>query len=614
MFKRKRIMNIGAIYRGDNKCFFKVWSPWANDIKVKISPDNQVLQLEKEEDYWSGEFEEIPPGTKYMYRINNGFDRPDPASNYQPYDVHSESEVVDHSAYKWNDSNWIPWPLEDYIIYEMHIGTFTPEGTFEAAIEKISHLKNLGITAVEIMPVSQFPGDRNWGYDGVSPFAPQNSYGGPEGLKKLVDTFHQNKISVILDVVYNHLGPEGNYLNQYAPYFTSKYQTPWGNALNFDGEYSDEVKKYFIQNALYWFEHFHFDGLRLDAIDKIVDTGAKHFLQELVEEVKNYSEKTGVKKILIAESDLNDEKIIRPVEQNGYGMDAQWSDDFHHSLHALLTGERDGYYSDFGSKDDLINSMTRGFVYNGKYSKYRKRRHGNDVSKRDLKQFIICSQNHDQVGNRAFGERLSTLISFESYKLAACLVVLTPFTPMLFMGQEFYETAPFQYFISHSDPELIKAVQKGRRDEFRQFNWEQVVPDPFAEETFLNSKLQWDNLQVSKNLAICELHKKLIEYRKNNSVFKENTMASIKLDNLQELDIILFTRCSTEKSLFGIINLEPETITTLINVPAGNWRKVFDTASEEWFGSGTAIHDTLIGKEQNMTLKRESFILFESEI
>jgi maltooligosyltrehalose trehalohydrolase len=335
-------MNIGAIYRGDNKCTFRVWSPLVKDIKVKITyPVEKILQLEKDSsDYWTGEFNDIVPGTRYMYRINNGFDRADPASNYQPFDVHSESEVIDHSSYKWNDEKFKPVLLEDYIIYEMHTGTFTPEGTFESAIGKIKHLKSLGITAVEIMPVAQFPGSRNWGYDGAYPFAVQNSYGGPEGLKKLVDTLHSNGFSVILDVVYNHLGPEGNYLSQYAPYFTSRYQTPWGNAVNFDGYYSDEVKNYFFENALYWFEHFHFDALRLDAIDKIYDRTAKHFLQELAEKTDEFSSRSGKKKILIAESDLNDDKIIRPLHQKGFGIDAQWSDDFHHSLHSFITGEK----------------------------------------------------------------------------------------------------------------------------------------------------------------------------------------------------------------------------------------------------------------------------------
>jgi maltooligosyltrehalose trehalohydrolase len=607
-------MNLGTEYLGNNRCRFRVWSPFTKDIKVKIFPSGQIFQLVKEdEQYWSGEFDNIPPGTKYMFRINDGMEKPDPMSNFQPEDVHSASQVVDHSSYRWGDSNWEPIPLEDYILYELHIGTFTPEGTFESAVSKIPHLKELGITAVEVMPVSQFPGDRNWGYDGVYPYAPQNNYGGPQGLKKLVDAMHQNGIAVILDVVYNHLGPEGNYLSQFAPYFTKKYKTPWGNSINFDDEYSDEVKKYFIHNALYWLDVYHFDGLRLDAIDKIYDFGARPFLQELAENVEQYEKRRGKKKLLIAESDLNDEKIIRPLKDKGIGMDAQWSDDFHHSLHSLATGEKDGYYMDFGKPEDLALSLQDTFVFNGKYSKFRKRRHGNNPAERNLNQFIFNLQNHDQIGNRGFGERISTLISFELYKLSTCVLLTAPAIPLIFMGQEFYETSPFLYFISHTDQELIKAVQKGRREEFSHFHWKEDIPDPFSEETFERSKPDWNSLSDEKNRVIFNLHKNLISYRKNNSVFKDNERMNIHATVVKDFNIVLFHRKSAGKSIFSIMNFEPAPVTTFINIPEGNWKKIIDTSSEEWLGPDVSTADNLKGMEQNLTLKRESFVLYESE-
>jgi maltooligosyltrehalose trehalohydrolase len=607
-------MNIGSIYKGENKCEFRVWSPIAQDISVKIISPERTIQLEKtENDYWVGESDDIPPGTRYKYRINNGFDRPDPASNYQPVDAHSESEVIDHSSFKWTDNSFIPPPLEDYIIYELHIGTFTPEGTFTSAIEKINHLKDLGITVVEIMPVAHFPGDRNWGYDGVHPFAPDKSYGGPEGLKRLVNSLHDNGLAVLLDVVYNHLGPEGNYLSQYAPYFTNKYQTPWGNALNFDGEYSDEVRNYFIQNALYWFNYFHFDGLRLDAIDKIYDTGAKHFLQELAESVKEFNNRNNTNKILIAESDLNDDKIIRPLDDKGFGIDAQWSDDFHHSLHSLITGENEGYYKDFGQINHLVKSIKNSFVYDGVYSPYRKRRHGNCVKERDLKQFVVNIQNHDQIGNRGLGERISTLVSFEKYKLASAAVILSPNIPLLFMGQEFYETSPFLYFISHSDPELIQAVQKGRKEEFNTFNWSEEIPDPFAVDTFERSKLQWNFSNDEKNAVIFSLYKYLISLRKEHPVFKSNNRDAIEAVKAEDYNVIVFQWSPSGKSIYGFMNFEPETITMLTDVPKGNWRKILDTSDIQWMGPGTSTEKQLIGNKQNITIKRESFVLYESE-
>ncbi len=375
------------------------------------------------------------------------------------------------------------------IMYELHAGTFIPEGTFDAVIPGLDHLKDLGINATDIMPVAQFPGERNWGYDGVYPFAVQNSYGGPDGLKRIVNECHTKGIAVILDVIYNHLGPEGNYLRDYGPYFTDRYKTPWGQAINFDGPYSNEVRNFFIENALSWLKNYHIEGLRIDAIHGIYDMSAQPFLPELAERVEEFSQQEGRKFYLIAESDLNNSYALRPRDSGGSGLDALWCDDFHHALHTLLTGETDGYYVDFGKIGHLVKSFREGFVYSGQYSAFRKRNHGNSSADIPPDRFVVFSQNHDQTGNRLKGERLSSLVSFESLKLAAGVVLLSPYIPLIFMGEEYGETAPFLFFISHSDPELIKAVRQGRKDEFKTFNWKDEPPDPQDIETFMRSKL-----------------------------------------------------------------------------------------------------------------------------
>ncbi|HEY9749003.1 MAG TPA: malto-oligosyltrehalose trehalohydrolase, partial [Allocoleopsis sp.] len=371
-------MRLGAQYLGNGQCEFILWAPTATTVSLQLlSPKQQQIAMEQQEGgYWRVLVPNVEPGTLYQYQVDDGEPRPDPASNLQPQGVHGPSQVVAHQ-FGWSDRNWDSVPLEAMIIYELHVGTFTQEGTFEAAISRLADLKDLGINAIEIMPVAQFPGDRNWGYDGVYPFAVQDSYGGPEGLKKLVDACHQQGLAVVLDVVYNHFGPEGNYLSCFGPYFTNTYRTPWGSAINFDDTYSPGVRNYFIENALYWLRDYHIDALRLDAVHAIYDLGAKHFLQELGENVATLSEQVGRKLYLIAESDLNDPRVIRPVEQGGHGLDAQWSDDFHHALHALVSSDRQGYYQDFGECEQLAKAYRDTFVYDWKYSPHRHRFHGN---------------------------------------------------------------------------------------------------------------------------------------------------------------------------------------------------------------------------------------------
>jgi maltooligosyltrehalose trehalohydrolase len=455
---------------------------------------------------------EAPPGTRYCFTID-GTDRPDPASRLQPEGVHGPSEVVGRE-FEWHDAGWRGLPIEELAIYELHVGTFTPEGTFDAAIERLDSLRQLGINAIELLPIAQFPGERNWGYDGVYVSAVQHSYGGPQGLKRLADACHRRGMAILLDVVYNHLGPEGNYLGEFGPYFTDRYKTPWGLALNFDGAQSDHVRWFFIHSALQFVDEFHIDGLRVDAVHAIVDHSAEPFLQDLTNAVRERAASLQREIHTIAESDLNDPRVITAAEKLGLGFDAQWSDDFHHSLHVLLTGEQTGYYEGFGKPSDFARVLSTGYLFTGQHSFYRGRRYGLKPSTRNGAQFVVCAQNHDQVGNRMMGDRLSAIVPPEKLQLAAAAVVLAPFVPMLFMGEEYGEKAPFQYFTSHSDEALIEAVRNGRKSEFDDFAWEGEPPDPHAVETFQRSKLNWSLLEQEEHQALRSLYAELFRLRR----------------------------------------------------------------------------------------------------
>ena len=447
--------DIGA-YAVAGATTFRVWAPLAKSVEVELV-DSLALKipLQRQGEYFQGSLP-AATGDRYWYWLDGALRRPDPASCSQPDGVHGPSQVRDDS-FVWNDSRWQGIALDKYIFYELHVGTFTPEGTFDGAISRLDYLRELGITAVELMPVAQFPGKRNWGYDGAFIFAPQNSYGGPDGLKRLVDACHSRGLAVTLDVVYNHLGPEGNYLHGFGPYFTDRYRTPWGDAVNFDGPDSDAVRHFFISNALYWISEFHMDALRLDAVHGIYDFSALHILRELTDAVHRRGAALGRQVHLIAESDLNDVRIINSPNSGGYGLDAQWSDDFHHALRALLTGDRAGYYGDFGQFSHLAISFREGFVLSGGYSLVRKRRHGNSSAAVPPCRLVVFSQNHDQVGNRMRGERSDEHLSTRQLKLAAATVLLSPYLPLLFMGEEYAETAPFPYYVNHGDPELMES-------------------------------------------------------------------------------------------------------------------------------------------------------------
>jgi maltooligosyltrehalose trehalohydrolase len=593
---------------------FSVWAPKASSVSLVITGEKELFPMNAEgKGYFSTFIQGLEPGRRYCYLLNEDRPRPDPVSRFQPEGVHGPSEVIDPSQFKWEDQDWKGTPLEEMILYEIHTGTFTKEGTFEAIIPFIDYLKNdLGITAIELMPVGQFPGERNWGYDGVYLYAPQNSYGGPMGLKHLINACHRKGLAVILDVVYNHLGPEGNYLDDYGPYFTDRYKTPWGSAINFDGPESDEVRQFIINNALYWVREYHIDGLRIDAIHGIFDFSAQHILLDIQEAVQQQAMRLGRHIVVIAESDLNDVRVIDPPKSGGCGLNAQWNDDFHHCLHTLLTGERNGYYQDFGDFNQLAKALREGFVYSGQYSPYRKRRHGSSSSHISPSKFVIFSQNHDQVGNRAKGDRLSTLVSFEALKLAAGMVLLSPNIPLLFMGEEYAEEAPFQYFVSHSDQALIEAVRKGRSEEFTTFQWSGEIPDPQDEVTFLRSKINLDLRHEGKNQTLLQFYETLITFRKELYPLPFPDKKGVQIEGFGREKVILIRWECGQGRVIGLFNFNDKPIKIEIAVEKGDWGKIFSSASEEWGGLGALVPESIhsIGSGGIFLLDTHAFVLY----
>ncbi len=589
-------MNIGPRHLRDNLCEFTVWAPDRETVELRlVSPVEALLpMLRDERGYWRVSAE-VPAGTRYLFRLDGGRERPDPASQFQPHGVHGPSEVVNHRSFAWNDGEWRGMSLAEMITYEVHVGTFTPDGTFDAVAARLDDLREMGINAVELMPVAQFPGDRNWGYDGVYPFAVQESYGGPSGLKRLVDECHSRQMAVILDVVYNHLGPEGNYIWDFGPYFTDRYKTPWGSAVNFDGPGSDEVRNYFFENALYWFEYYHLDALRLDAVHAIFDMSAHHFLQELAERVREASLRRRMMCHLITESDLNNTRLIRPPELGGYGIDGQWCDDFHHSLRTLLTEDRQGYYADFGTTGHFVKSLREGYVYTGQYSSHRRRRHGVASRDRNADQFIVFCQNHDQVGNRMRGERLSALVPFEGLKVAAAAVLLSPYPPLLFMGEEYGEESPFLYFVSHSDAALVEAVRKGRSEEFRSFEWEGECPDPQAVETFLKSKLQWDRRTQGVNKLLLDFYRRLITLRKSVSALTAGDNRRMEVSGFEERKAVVLRRWSRDGDCHAlcILVFNRSDVVVPVSTPWDDWEKVLDSTAPAFGGPGSTLPTTL---------------------
>jgi maltooligosyltrehalose trehalohydrolase len=519
---------LGAALTGD-RCDFRVWAPWPEKVTLLLLPSAARgtpavdLAMAPGKDDILSVRARARAGDRYFLIAGNNKPVPDPVSRFLPEGVHGPTEIVNPASFAWSDVAWRGLPLNDYIIYELHVGTFTPEGTFAGAIAKLPYLKRLGITVIELMPVAAFPGMRNWGYDGVSPYAVQASYGGPEGLRRFVDAAHALELGVMLDVVYNHLGNEGNYLRQFGPYFTDRHKTPWGDAINYDQECCQQVREFVIQNALYWIREYHMDGLRLDAVQTILDDSPTHILAEIGDEVARLGRTLGREVCVIAETDQNAAKLVRPRDRGGYGLSALWSDDFHHAVHAFFTGERQGYYQDFGEPEQIVRALNEGFVFQGQPARYWNG-HPRGTPARDVppQAHVICVQNHDQVGNRPQGERLSVLIPRGARMLASALLLLSPHTPLLFMGEEYDETNPFLFFTDFGDAALRKAVSQGRHNEFKDFGHPvESVPDPQYRETFERSKLNWQRADPGNRMlawyrSLLDLRKKYVTGSERN--------------------------------------------------------------------------------------------------
>jgi maltooligosyltrehalose trehalohydrolase len=608
---------LGATLTSEGGWNFTVWAPQHERLELHLLGDHSAfLPMQRDERGYHRtdaeiDAEDVRAGTKYLYRFANSQERPDPASRRQPDGVHGPSELVNLQNFRWTDRHWKGLQLADSVFYELHVGTFTSEGTFNALRAELDRLAAIGVTTIEIMPIAQFPGSRNWGYDGVYPFAVQTSYGTPRDLQLLVDAAHSRGLAVALDVVYNHLGPEGNYLSVYGPYFTEHYKTPWGAALNFDGPDSDEVRRFFIENALYWLENFHIDVLRLDAIHGIVDASAFPFLAELSKEVDAFAARTGRIISLVAESDLNDARVLRSRCEGGFGVPSQWSDDFHHSVHTLLTGEHSGYYEDFGGIQYLAGTLKQGWYYAGQHSRHRRRRHGNRPPAFKGTNYVVCTQNHDQVGNRAFGERLSSLVNFEGLKLAAGANLLSPFVPLVFMGEEYGETAPFLYFTSHSDPDLAEAVRRGRTEEFRSFSWQGQIPDPQADSTFASSRLQHELAQEEPYRTLLRFYQMLLRFRKEHGLGHVVAPSATEFAASKALAMLQDTLASQLVMMFNFGDVAADLSNA---VPQGKWRKTIDSADVAWLGPGTNVPSAIEGSAKSLTLRPRSFAVFERAV
>ncbi|MFN2466041.1 MAG: malto-oligosyltrehalose trehalohydrolase [Candidatus Dormibacteria bacterium] len=534
-----------------------VWAPAATRVELVAGGGRFEMTVEAS-GWFSAPTATVADNAGYMLAIDGGEPRPDPRSAHQPEGVHGPSHLVNHAAFRWGDAAWSGLPLADAVIYELHVGTFTPEGSFDAAAARLPYLLELGINAVELMPVATFPGARGWGYDGVDIFAPHPAYGGPDGLKRLVDACHAAGIAVVMDVVYNHLGPDGNYLAEFGPYFTDVYQTPWGRALNFDGAGSDEVRRFFIDNAVMWLRDYHCDGLRLDAVHAIIDTSAVHFLEEVTAAVDALGAELGRELWMIAESDLNDPRVVASRDRGGYGFDAQWSDDFHHALHAALTGEHAGYYAGFDGLEDVATALRQAFVFDGRYSPYRGRKFGRRPVGIPGTSFLGYIQDHDQVGNRAQGERISQLVSPGLCRVAAALVLTSPFTPMIFAGEEWAATTPFLYFTDHQSADLARAVTAGRRAEFAGFGWPAgAVPDPQSPQTFEASRLDWTELESEPHRGTFQWYRDLVHLRRAEPALRNGRMGDVVVRHgpswieMVREDIAVYCNLGGERVSFG---------------------------------------------------------------
>jgi len=613
-FPRRWRLEMGARVTGPEEVRFAVWAPRAERAHVHLFLPDGKERLEELEyagrENFGARLLGVPPGTDYLFGLSGRVKEfPDPVSRFQPQGVHGPSRVVDPAAFEWRDTGWHGLPFEEYVIYELHVGLFSPEGTFGGVMARLDYLQEeVGVTAIELMPVAQFPGERDWGYDGVHPYAPQNTYGGPDALKRLIEACHLRGMAVILDVVYNHLGPEGNYLSEFGPYFSGRYRTPWGDAINFDDRGSDEVRRYFIENALYWVSEYHVDCLRIDAVHGIFDASPRHILEDIASAVHEESASLGRPAYVVAESDLNDARLIDPPSRCGYGLDAQWNDDWHHALHAVLTGERQGYYQDFGKFKHLAHAVNHGFVYEGQRSRYRGRRFGSSTRGRSRCRFVAFAQNHDQVGNRALGERLSQLVPFEALKLAAGLVLLGPNIPLLFMGEEYGETAPFLYFTSFLDESLADAVRLGRLEEFAAHGWH-AIPDPQAVETYERSRPDWSMRFEGQHAHLLSLYRKLTGMRASTPALA-SCRSHCESTSYGEDRVVVIERADGGEQFLILASFNGYPVTPHIPLPQGLWRCVLDTSRPEYGGKEQAFApETVLAQREPVMLRFNPYAL-----
>lgn len=565
---------LGAVPRADGSTAFLVWAPAAQRVEVELLAEaaRRIALEPLARGYHGAAISGVGAGARYRLVLDGGDGVPDPASRAQPEGVHGPSEVVDLARDRPALDGWSGIAMEDLVVYELHVGTFSAAGTFDAIVPRLPALKELGITAIELLPIAQFPGARNWGYDGVQPFAVQDSYGGVQGLRRLVDACHREGIGVLVDVVYNHFGPEGNYLGKFGPYFTDHYRTPWGSAINFDKPGADEVRRYFVEHALFLVEDCGVDGLRLDATHAIHDRTAMPFLEEITRIVHERAAAAGRHALMIAESNQNDPRYVQPAGQ-GFGMDGFWSDDLHHALHVALTGERDGYYVDFDDLDLLARAWAQGLGYQGQRSRYRGRRQGRAAGGLEPWRVVVAIQNHDQIGNRMLGERIAALVPREALPLAAATVLLSPCTPLLFMGEEHGEKQPFLYFTSHGDPELAEAVRAGRKREFSSFAWQGEAPDPQAVETFERSRLTPPD---ADGLRLRETYRELLALRRTLPAGQGRAQ-------VLPGRVVLAQRGSGEGAATVLLHFGKDAVDVDLaaaGVPSAGWRRVWDSHGE----------------------------------
>lgn len=583
---------LGVRWLGDARAQAVVWAPRAHGVEVVLDPEGEarVVPLAAgRRGYFAGTLTDVAPGTRYRYRLHaadgSSLDRADPASRFQPEGPLGPSAIDPWQDFAWTDAGFRAPPLHEQVVYELHVGTFTPAGTFDAVVDRLDHLVELGITTIELLPVWQFSGGRNWGYDGVLPFAVQDSYGGPEGLRRLVDAAHARGLAVWLDVVYNHVGPEGNHLDDFGPYLTEQRGTPWGPGLNTDAEHADAVRRFVVEHGIACVRELHLDGFRLDAVHGIVDTSAVHLLEEFTTAVKREGERLGKPVHVIAESDLCDPRLVRDVAAGGYGMDAQWADDFHHAVHVALTGERDGYYVDHDGLADLVPMLRDRYLHAGRYSEHRQRtvgRPGRDVP---YDRFVVCVQNHDQVGNRMLGERLTALTDRAGLEVAAATLLTAPYVPMLWMGEEYAEPAPFQYFVSHTDLDLVEAVRTGRREEFATFAWQGEAPDPQSEETFTRSTLDLDLAHDGgAHQEMFALYRELIALRRALPVLHDPAGHDIDATLVPGAQAIGLHRSGPLGAVVIAINADDREVEVALAHAPGHWDERFSTAARHHGG------------------------------